>query len=523
MKILKTNKSIEKQMRLKVSLLFLVFILLIFSSVFVPAQTEPTVCCEQTKSGLFCQDVPQSECKQNVRQLPTSCESTSYCKLGTCYDSNEGTCVDNTPQLVCNANGGIWSEKSPPQCGLGCCLLGDQAAFVTLVRCKKLAGFLGLRTNYNTGIKSEVECVLAANAQEKGACVFDFEFERTCKSTTREECSKGIGESNIKGEFFTGKLCSSEELGTKCGPSRETTCLPGKDEVYFVDTCGNPANIYDASKLNDKDYWSNTKSKLESCNQNSENTNSPACGNCNYLLGSYCRAASKETSTPTYGNNICADLNCKKTQNGKSYRHGESWCVFNDEGTTGEGLNSVGSRFFKHICINGEEVLEQCADFRQEECIQDKITTTLGDFSQAACRVNRWQDCVSQTDQKDCENTDRRDCIWNEDIKLFLEGAAKKGACLPKNPPGLKFWEGAEAQNICSQGNAKCIVTFEKGLFGGEKCVDNCECLDQGWAKERAEICLNLGDCGPNINWIGIEGYKQGYNVTIGRVKSDKK
>jgi len=507
----------EKKRNLITLLIITVFIV---STVGIFAQSDKQIfCCEQTKSGLYCQDVPLNECKPGVKQLPTSCQSTSYCKAGTCYDSNEGTCMDNTPQLVCNANGGTWNEISPPQCDLGCCILGDQAAFVTLVRCKKLSSYLGLNTNYNKNIKSEVECVLSASSQEKGACVFDFEFERICKFTTRSECERGVSETSVKGEFFTGRLCSAEELGTKCGPTRKTTCVPGKDEVYFVDSCGNPANIYDASKLEDSDYWSNIKSKAESCNQNVANPGSANCGNCNYLLGSYCRAANKETGQPKYGDNVCADLNCKKTQNGKSYKHGESWCIFDDEGDTEKGVNTVGSRFYKHICINGEEVLEQCADFRQEECIEDKIETTLGSFSQAACRVNRWQDCTAQTDRADCENTDRRDCIWKEEVRLFIEEASKKGACFPKNPPGLKFWQGEEAQNICAQGNAQCVVTFEKGLFGGEKCSNNCECLDDSWAKERAEICLSLGDCGPNINWVGDKGYKSGYNVSIGKVK----
>ena len=381
-------------------ILCVIFAWLVFE--FAAAQAEPTVCCEQTKSGFFCQDVPQSECKTDVKQLPTSCESTSYCKLGVCYDSNEGTCIDSTPQLVCNANNGIWSEESPPQCELGCCLLGDQAAFTTLVRCKKLSASLGLNTNYNKNINSEVQCVLAAGGQEKGACVFEFEFEKSCKFITRSECEQGAGDAKAKGEFFVNKLCSAEELGTKCGPTRETTCMPGRDEVYFVDSCGNAGNIYDASKLNDKDYWSNVKSKLESCSVNSANADSAGCGNCNYLLGSYCRATSSETGSTTYGDNICANLNCQTTSNGKSYKHGESWCVYNDEGETGKGVNSVGSRFFKHICINGEEVLEQCADFRQKECVEDKIETTLGDFAQAACTVNRWQDCTAQASEQDC-------------------------------------------------------------------------------------------------------------------------
>ncbi|MBS3071695.1 hypothetical protein J4408_01755 [Candidatus Pacearchaeota archaeon] len=488
---------------------------------------DATVCCEKTQSGLYCQDVPASECAANSRQVPTSCTSTSFCRQGFCYDTTEGTCSDNTPQLVCNAEGGIWNEEKPAQCGLGCCVLGDQAAFVTLVRCKKLSSFLGLKTNYNNQIKDEVQCVLSVQNQQKGACVFDFEFERTCKFTTKAECEGGVGggdnSTGLLGEFFPSKLCSADELDTNCGPTRNTICAPGKDEVYFVDSCGNTANIYDASKVNDKAYWSNVIDKSEACNPNSPNPNSAACGNCNYLLGSYCREASSETSRPTYGTNICADLNCKKTSNGQSYKHGESWCVYDDEGSIDEGKNAVGSRFYKHVCINGEEVVEACADYRQEECVEDKIETTQGEFAQAACRVNRWQDCTAQRDQLDCENIDRRDCLWlpGKFNVAFINGT-QSGVCVPKNTPGLKFWESEEAKGICAQGNAICIVTFEKGLFGDAKCKSGCECLAETWEQKQAELCTALGDCGPNINWVGQPGYRAGYKKIIEKYKGGK-
>ena len=513
-----------------IAFIFGIFILLGIGGVLAAQNNNPqvsgntaTVCCEKTTSGLFCQDVPAEECASDSTQVPTACESTSYCRQGFCFDSSEGTCLDNTPQNVCNAEGGVWSEEKPAQCDLGCCVLGDQAAFVTLTRCKRLSGFLGLQTNYKKNIKDEVQCVLSVQNQDKGACVYDFEFDRTCKFTTREECTlgSGVNGTGVKGEFHVGKLCSAEELGTNCGPTRNTVCSPGKDEVYFIDTCGNPANIYDASKVSDKEYWSNVKDKSESCGLGSANANSQNCGSCNYLLGTFCRdAGTAGGSKPTYGDNICADLNCKSTQNGKSYKHGESWCIYNDEGTTGKGESSVGSRFFKHICINGEEVLEQCADFRQHECIEDKIETSQGDFAQAACRVNRWQDCTAQTEKIDCENSDRRDCFWQPGVEFQAKktedgkGKIQNGVCLPKDPPGLKFWGGGEAKGICSQGNAACIVSFEKGLFGGEKCIENCECLDEGWEKERSDICTALGDCGPKVNWVGQEGYKPGFKIT---------
>jgi hypothetical protein len=483
-----------------------------------------TVCCDQTTSGLYCQDVPQSECANGAQAVPSACASVSYCKGGWCYDSQEGTCLDNTPQMVCNANNGTWSEEKPAQCELGCCVLGDQASFVSLVRCKRLASFLGLQTNFKKNIKDEVSCVMSVKNQERGACVYTSDFEKTCKFTTRGECgTNGVGA--LKGEFFVGKLCTSEELGTNCGMTSDTMCVPGKDEIYFKDSCGNPANIYDAAKIKDKKYWATIVDKTQSCNPNGNSANSATCGNCNYLQGSICRATTKGGAKATYGTNVCMDLNCKNTQNGKSYKHGESWCVYNDNkagGKTGEGRDAVGSRFYKHICINGQEVLEQCADFRQEECIQDSISTTAGDFSQAGCRVNRWQDCVAQTTRLDCENTDRRDCLWKPGIQLNNE-SDEEATCLPMNPPGLKFWEGEEAKAVCSQVNTVCIVKYEKGLFGGEKCVDNCECLEEDWLEARNQVCMNLGDCGPNVNWIGASGYKPGYNLSVEKYKPKEK
>lgn len=482
------------------------------------AELTATVCCEKTKLGAFCQNAPADQCDPGFAQVQTSCDSTSFCKLGTCYDSTEGTCLDNTPQKVCNANGGVWSLESPAQCNLGCCVLGDQAAFVSLVRCKRLSSFLGLQTNFDTGITNELACVASVQNQDKGACVYEYEFEKTCKFTTRAECAASTGTQNgstSTGTFYKDKLCSAEELGTNCGPSQKTTCAPGKDEVYFIDTCGNPANIYDSRKVNDKEYWTNVKSKDESCAPGSPNAGSASCGNCNYLLGSVCRDASDARARVTYGTNVCADLNCVD-EAGKERKHGESWCL-TDDSETNIAANTVGSRFFRRICMNGEVVTEPCADLRAQECVQDMIETPLGTFSQAACRVNRWQDCLAQTEKIDCENTDRRDCLWKPGLQLG--NSTVDGVCVPQNTPGLNFWNSQETKTICGQGNKACVVTFEQGLFGGEECVDNCECLEQGWENNYANLCASLGDCGPKTNWQGMEGFRDGYTKKIGGEK----
>ena len=451
------------------------------------ASAEASYCCERLKSnGAWCQNAPQEQCDVNYRDAPTSCESTSYCKLGTCTDSEDGICTGNTPQKVCEDNKGVWYDKKPediPQCGLGCCLIGDQAAFVTQTRCKRLSSLYGLETNFRTDISNEIQCIATTVSEAKGACVFEREFERTCTFTTRKECSKISGNAS----FHEGYLCSDESLGTNCGKSKKTTCVDGKDGVYFTDTCGNIANIYDASKADDPAYWSKLKDESESCGYGGSNANSANCGNCDYYSGSTCKNydRSEDKTKPVYGNNICRDLGCKFE--GKVYEHGETWCDNSD----GVKNNLPGSRHFRMVCYNGEVSVEPCADFRQEICIQDEING----FLTSGCRVNKWQDCVSQTEKKDCENKDKRDCQW------------LNGKCTPEFAPGFNFWEAGDAESICSQANTQCVVGYEKKLGSGEKCKENCECLLPSWTKKNEEIGRSLGDCGNNTNWLGQRGF----------------
>jgi len=487
-------------------------------------------CCERTDYGAWCQNAPLEDCDSSYRTTPTSCEATSYCKLGCCYDSSEGICMENTPGKVCNQANGTWADDkqcSIPQCQLGCCVIGTQAAYVTLTRCKKLSAFYGLLTDFRINIGNELNCISLASLSDQGACVYGLDYINTCKFTSRQECNSiksgmttGNSTNSTSGGQVTGNvtfykdyLCSNEELGTNCGPTKETICVEGKDEVYFKDSCGNIANIYDSGKINDKAYWGKIVSKQGSCGSGKANTNSGSCGNCDYFSGSICESyKTAKTSKPTYGNNICADLNCKSTSDGAK-KHGESWC------STDKFPDSVGSRYFRHLCMNGEEIIEPCADFRQETCIQDDING----FSQAACRVNRWQDCLSQTEKKDCENTDKRDCKWiskKENIttitsEITNESKPKETACIPLHTPGLQFWDES-AQSTCSLANVQCQVVFSvKCLLGQhEYCVQNCECMTSSWEKEQLNKCMALGDCGAQTNYLGSKGNKPGYKVT---------
>jgi len=518
---------------------------------------EASVCCERTTAGAWCQNSPPATCNSNYRQSSTSCQATSYCRLGTCVNSQEGTCLENTPQKVCQDNSGVWVEGKPqdiPQCQLGCCLLGDQAAFVTQTRCKSLASTYGVDTNFRTDIKTETECIASANPQVKGACVLDDKFSRNCRLLTRADCQKlQTTSGNTTIEFREGLLCSAESLATNCGPSNKTTCVVSKDQVYFLDTCGNLANVYDASKINDKQYWTTIQNQASSCNPSSSNANSASCGNCDYLAGSTCKAYQRgNTQTPIkpqYGNFVCADLSCK--YQGQIYQQGETWC----SNSLGADKNSPGSSYNRLACFNGEVTVEPCAVQRQEICLQNSTQTTQGNFKNAACVVNRWLDCVHQDNKNDCENINKRDCQWvvgqtigalhsddsgnplvvNSDGQL-VPGSGPGASCVPKYAPGFNFWGSNdttnEATQICMAASQQCVVKFERRILGSFTCASNCACIGlnngdkvgdsaskiSAWVSQRTNMCYALGDCGNKTNYIGVPGYQSKNAVQITNV-----
>ena len=383
--------------------------------------------------------------------------------------------MENTAQRVCEDSEGTWAESTTcdiAQCRLGCCVLADQGAFVTLTRCKQLSGFYGITTDFRKAITDELTCIATASLADKGACVYEDPetASKTCIFTTREKCresevvvenesmlsalfDKKTNKSIAGPGFYKDILCTAEELGTDCAPTTKTTLVDGKDEVYYIDTCGNLANIYDANRQNDDTYWKKVFRKEESCGAGSSNAGSASCGNCDYYLGSIGKEATRTTGFATYGDYICIDLSCKK----QGKKHGESWCVTDEP--TGNGEDRVGSRYYKEICLFDEIITEPCADFRGEVCIQGQF----GSFTEAACRANRWQDCLGQVEKQDCENDDIRDCFWKEEgfylsnISGQIEPVTNdsngdgnsndpspEGMCLPKYPSGSVFWSASQ-------------------------------------------------------------------------------
>ena len=570
----------NKMMNKKIFILGGVLLLCILFIGVALVSAQVSYCCEKIANGAWCQNAPREECDSGFRAVPTSCEATSYCKLGTCINSQEGICMENTPEVRCSETGGLWKEGEPdeiPQCQLGCCLIGEQAAFVTQTKCKKLSSLYGLETNYRTDIQSEIECIASAMPKVKGACVFEKEYEITCLLLTKKECQE------MDAEFHEGYLCSAEELATNCGPRGGTTCVEGKDGVYFLDTCGNLANIYDSSKINNKAYWTyiaGTKAGVEVDCGSGSNADSTTCGDCDYFSGSTCKAYERgETARPNYGDYICKDLGCEdedfQTKHGKQPQHGETWCAeakgvgaitVDDQGMlSGSEENLPGGRYFRLICYNGEVSVEPCADFRQEVCIESEV----GGFRVAACRVNMWQDCYAQENIKDCENFEKRDCkvvegfsiLKDENGKSLFEdedGNKVDASCVPKFAPGFNFWEAeGDAESLCSLGNMQCFVEYEKKIgsekkvSGDWKCMEECRadctwddplgicknkckddcpatCVDSegnvksSWIREMNELCSSLGDCGVSVNYLGKQGYYDDPEDLVRRGEEDE-
>ena len=577
----------EKNLKPKnLKLLFLIagfFTLIILISASTSAQSV-SYCCEKTVDGAWCQDTTGDRCATGFEKSPSSCAVTSYCSLGTCIDNTAGGCRPNVPQSVCNGAGGLWDERSQediPQCQLGCCVLGDTATLSTQKECKTFSGLYGITTNYRTDIKDQFQCLATATSEVKGACVFEQDFEKTCRFVTKKECMEmqaDFSDSNV--EFFEDYLCTAEELGTNCAPDlRATTCVEGKDEVYFKDTCGNIANIYDSSKISDAEYWSRIKTQTESCNPNSANADSTTCGNCNYYInpGSTCSAAKRgETAVPRYGNYICKDLSCEYDNDDdgdkETYAHGERWCADVpgvSEITAGEtpatnpaDENLPGSGYTRLSCYNGEVIPEPCDSFRDQVCVQSEVNNVRT----ALCTKNEGKECTMQNSKKDCENTEQRACKWirsdwhpqwdKDNARIFKDkDTGEYGTCVPLFPLGFDFWGKdqklqKEAEDICNIGNAKCVVKYTEDLgdkiFGGTDVERNEECAPEGdgftidevkemarrgfvfesfpssfqkWVNDRNNMCISLGDCGAKTNYEGTDGYYSIQDlVTIGEM-----
>ncbi len=506
-----------------------VFLLVIALSFFTSAQVLG--CAEKTTSGAWCQQAEQKDAASGYSWAPTSCDQASFCQKGTCVNENSGTCASNTPKNLCIQEGGVWDEKDKDEileCRPGCCVLGQEVAFVNEPTCQQLATDYGVNVNFRKDIQTQDACFALDTTEDEGACVIESETGTDCKRTTQSGCTP------LGGIFNKGLLCSAPGL-SDCAKDSTKTVIKD-DKVYFVDTCGNKANVYDESRFEEANYWEEIQEPICSVGGNPSST----CGDCSYRLGTI--AAEYKSGdpgmpkgAPKYGENVCKDLACfyDTNDNGKidkneEYLHGESWCAespgtyphvpfFMDALTKNEianGFNKYnlpGSRYNKLKCYDGEVIVEPCKDFRNSVC-QETVDPVRGK-STAQCIVHEGANCLTYGTRSSCEERD--DCKWipgyTIDGKLLDNDLGKfagekygklqaydeyQGSCSPIFASGTEFWlDTGEA--VCNNvGNVEEHALFETGVGtqrenfaeddvkkAAEKCIDGCYSIP-GYGKD---------------------------------------
>ncbi|MBU2616735.1 MAG: hypothetical protein KKB79_02005 [Nanoarchaeota archaeon] len=553
---------INRRKYLVIMLLLVLISFFLVGNVSAQEGQETLYCAEKTIDGARCLNVPLEEVNMGFRNDRTSCESTSYCSEGTCVNTRTGECLPS-PEATCNPSQGGYFYNQPKdevaQCSIGCCLLGDEAKFVERVACDVLGSDYNVKATFRADIQDEPSCQALASPQEEGACIFEMEIGRDCSHDTRENCQINGG------EFHPGLLCTAPQLGTLCSMTTNTRCEPGKNDVYYVDGCGNTANVYDATKIKDVNYWSyragNRDVKVDEGNGQG-NKGSATNGFCDVGEGSTCKGYERgvDPNVPKYGDSICRKTDCVASSlTGDVARaNGDEWCSASIN--TFENAKP-GEISYAMYCANGEVKYELCDSFRNKLCSED------GNGG-ARCVVNRWGDCMLKNSTADCLNEDERDCevvrdagvlrtqygvekeMWDDDAEEYIIAA-----CVPKYSPGFKFWDPtgtiAESENnedvvsICSFASVTCTVPYTQEIVGftdfragasaecvkvcqsaegwsESKCYQSCtpRCLDktlndkkektkinQDWAEGYQNLCVSLGDCGVIGDYKGGEGY----------------
>lgn len=497
----------------------------------VDPQTGGVATCVKAKDQSVCQEYPKSECDSACEGscFPATRDKTPGCKLGTCFDTNRGTCDVGAPEGLCNANQGEWFDDpagNVPQCQTACCMVGDQARpLLTARECAKIGEETGISTEYKPEVKTEIACLNLAKTQAQGACISN-QGERSCRFVTKAECIANSG------EFFEGFLCTHPDFNLNYQKQAGAKCFD--NNLYWVDSAGNKENIYDANKAKS---WNNGKVLAEdqSCQLSIGSdalANQDTCGNCERLLGSVCgdKTIEEKLSDNSIGF-VCLDNRCKDSK-GNIRENGESWCEYQgaiglDEGSKriNRSVDTPGSSHYQAVCIDGKVTINSCGDYRNRICIEErKERLTDGKLiSSSVCPINTWQLCINYNSevktgaerQKSLEERNKK-CLENPVCNLKETNVGdgfQFDLCVPKYPPGFDLQKNAEGSQLsCSFASQKCTVFYVKKIFEGWDCVANCECEKAVFTEQMNDLCMSLGDCGASVNYNG--DLSQSYKVT---------
>ncbi|MDD5253498.1 MAG: hypothetical protein PHG05_00130 [Candidatus Nanoarchaeia archaeon] len=424
-------------------------------------------------------------------------------EYGCCFLKSEGSCFDNTSKQECTEKGGEFFSSPDcsaySKCQEGCCKIGTECSYVNKFKCEQTANdYNNLDFTFQEGT-GESSCSLSCQEGIYGCCL-----DEGCKYTTSNSCS---------GEFYENKLCS--DVGF-CGCTKNSYNQCYEGDVYSFDSCGNKESLVKK---------------------------------CDYQKGLKCREEKNKVD--------CYSINCESTYKdentkgtGVFRKNGESWCIY--DSATGPGLDSVGSRHYRHICINGEEIEEPCEDYRNEFCVYADVTVNGETFREASCKINNYEKCMTECnsayelipmtyDDDDlykgevidyanamendlkCCLSKNNDCYWlplnttkTEDMeKEQLKLNEVNGRCLPLVVPGNL----GENSKICENGvNSALTVWSQDSVIDTNDCSSGCEAYSNKWLQLSNYLCNAAGDCGAKYNWkneFNNDGFSRKWDSVI--------
>lgn len=421
---------------LKSKALFMIIVLLIalFTiSNLQPVDARQNACCEKTTAGQYCQYTALKSCDTAYQTSPTKCEQTSFCQPVCCITPQDGLCYTQTGASQCAMNGGVVDAQNPncntQQCAKGCCTIGNSYFLTTETACKiQVKQYPNLDPNsvFDSSVTDEQTCVDKGRQQDQGCCVSG----QSCIFTSRGQC---------QGTFNHNVFCSDATLSCGCKAQSKKVCIAGQDDVYWVDSCGNQESVAE-----DCDYSQGTL-----CQENNG--------------AAFCKSVDC-AATVAIPNNV----HDPKIGVGSSRKNGEAWCSY--ESPAGDWLDRPGSRHYRHVCVNGQELVSECRQFREDVCVQVIAANGISTAN-----------CIPQI-----ENS-----LLNSNITTV--------------PQGQKFWDGSN-KDQCNTGTVSCTVIWaKKNNLDDWDCEANCACerLDHVDTVAKSRVCQSRGDCGADMNVLG--------------------
>jgi|GEM_PF-1396746 len=448
---------------------------------------QDTGCCQFDGDGSYCFPTTQANCDPTAQWSPISCEQTSYCSVGCCVDGSDGTCSDSVGQASCDASStsaffqGAACETLS-SCQPGCCQFGSSFISTSQASCELLITEYFPTEDYedywDPSITDEIQCLAQTSESNEGCCVTQAGlFDTACSWTVQESCvTSGLEFDDSTSEgFYTDVYCSNENLDCSCESQSYKSCGgENKEDAYWYDSCGNKEDL------------------VEDCNAGSS-VGSTIC---------------KEEGEDAYCQNIdCVDTvdfpgtETYDTAIGGYKKNGEAWCTYDP--STGGFSDRPGSIHYRHYCINGEEHVEECKDFREEICVQLNETKNGELFTYASCKVLDTFPKINPQHYNNFQDGDNTVLVHPKDNEF--DDPKKKLVSLMTVDKGSDFWNGENEENTaqCKKGRSTCKVIYARETrWDSYECVKNCICQNVAYIKRANDYCRAFGDCGADINIV---------------------